>query len=401
MRTRTPELPALMNILMVTGIFPPDLGGPARYVPRMAQALVERGHLVEVVTLSDSTSHDDGQYPFAVRRIRRGLFRPWRLAATVWRIWRSAQECDLLYVNGLGFEAGLASLLALRPSVHKVVGDYAWERAMGRGWYRGSLEAFQGVRKNWKCKLACWVRTLPLLLAGAVVVPSRYLRGIVAGWGVGADKLRVIYNAVEAQHQCAKEPLPHWKGKTVVTVCRLVPWKGVEALIGVLAQLPQTRLVIVGDGPLRGQLETEVLGLGLQERVHFLGSVPQEQVRACIGQGDAFVLNSSYEGLPHVVLEAMEAGVPVVATAAGGTVELVEHDVSGLLVPVGDGAALRRALERLWQTPALGANLVQGARRALARQFGFQEMVNSTERVLLEKAEPGRWWLPFAKEQPR
>src|SRR5262245_5976030 len=121
-----------MRVLMVSGIFPPDRGGPASYVPRMAQALVKLGHAVEVVCLSDRLVDDSTTHSFPVHRIRRGQFWPLRLAHTVFSIWRAAWRHDVIYVNGLGAESALAALLAGRPTVHKIVGDYAWERAVGR-----------------------------------------------------------------------------------------------------------------------------------------------------------------------------------------------------------------------------------------------------------------------------
>src|SRR5882724_12989439 len=79
-----------MKILIVTGIFPPDPGGPASYVPRIAKALGQRGHSVEVVCLSDRMDHDDSGYTFRVRRIRRGLFWPFRVLLTTFAAWRAA-----------------------------------------------------------------------------------------------------------------------------------------------------------------------------------------------------------------------------------------------------------------------------------------------------------------------
>src|SRR5947207_3433565 len=103
-----------MNVLVVTGIFPPDHGGPAGYVPRLAAQFARRGHSIEIICLSDRVDHDDAAYPFGVHRIRRGLFWPWRILLTIFKIWRAALRHDLIYVNGLGAESALAALLAGR-----------------------------------------------------------------------------------------------------------------------------------------------------------------------------------------------------------------------------------------------------------------------------------------------
>jgi glycosyltransferase involved in cell wall biosynthesis len=311
---------------------------------------------------------------------------------TTFTIWRIVRRHDVIYVNGLGAESALAALLAGRPAVHKVVGDYAWERAIGRGWFRGTLNDYQTSAKPARLRLLDWVRTFPLRLANHVIVPSGYLREIVSGWGISKKKNRVIYNAVESAvgSPAISPTLPPRNGKTLVTVCRLVPWKGVDELIRLLPALPDTRLIVAGDGQMRGALEAEAQSYGVAERVRFLGSLPQEGVRRCLDQADAFVLNSTYEGLPHVVLEAMTAGVPVIATKAGGTGEVVEDNVTGLLVPVGDAAALKAAIERLWLEPALGRQLAVEAAKQLAARFDFDAMVDATEAVLLAAREPSR-----------
>jgi glycosyltransferase involved in cell wall biosynthesis len=435
-----------LRVLMVTGIFPPDRGGPASYVPKMAAALVERGWGVEVVCLSEEAGEEPskrgtrkaergmaggdgrwkmengkrrgriaslpaacgadededeegdgerdaarrGEYCFRVVRISRGLFWPVRIFWTVWTVWRRARGCDVVFVNGLGAESALAAWLAGRPTVHKIVGDYAWERAVGRRWFRGTIDEYQVARKAWVLWAADLVRTLPLKLAAQVIVPSAYLRRIVSGWKVEEGKVRVIRNAVPVLKGLSRRILlPPWEGRTLITVCRLVPWKGVDALIRVVAKLPETRLAVAGSGSQREELVRLAAELGVSGRVLFLGDVPHAEVAGCIQQGDAFALCSTYEGLPHVVLEAMAAGVPVIATDAGGTSEVVEAEVTGLLVPVGDAAALQAAVERLWADPGLGAGLSKRALARLGTEFSLEGMVSATEGTLREVVAAG------------
>ena len=391
-----------MNILFVTGIFPPDRGGPASYVPRMAAALTERGHAVRVICLSDRLNHDDSGYSFSVRRIRRGIFWPARILFTTLAVWRGALRHEVVFVHGLGAESALAAFFAACPAVYKVVGDYAWERAVGRGWFTGTLDDYQTVAKSPVLRLSDWIRNFPLRLAHRIIVPSRYLQRIVSGWRVVSEKIQVVYNATPpvSAAPSAAVGLPAWSGKTLMTVCRLVPWKGVDALIRLLPQLPDTRLVIAGDGPIREQLSALAERSGAGERVLFLGDVPHREVAGYLQQADAFVLNSTYEGLPHVVLEAMAAGTPVIATDAGGTGEVVEHNVTGLLVPVGDAVALKSAIERLWSEPSLGRQLAGKGAARLAAHFDFTTMVDATEAVLGTAAAPLQP-LPVVQEEAR
>jgi glycosyltransferase involved in cell wall biosynthesis len=195
--------------------------------------------------------------------------------------------------------------------------------------------------------------------------------------------LHVIYNAVEPEPKTQFLPvLPPFSGYTVVTVGRLVPWKGIAQLLQVIAALPNVRLIIVGDGPEGLRLRHLAQELGLDARVLFLGEVPADQVDGYLRAGDVFVLNSSYEGLPHVVLEALRAGVPVIATDVGGTGEIIEPDVNGLLMPPGDDERLHSALLQLLQQPSERARLVEAGRRRIAERFQWDHLVEQTERLL-------------------
>jgi glycosyltransferase involved in cell wall biosynthesis len=376
-----------MNLLIVTGIFPPDTGGPASYVPRIATELVRRSLSVEIVCWSDRLDHDDTRYPFSVHRIKRSGFRPWRNSSTVSTIARKARDKDLVYVNGLAFESTLAAYFTRRPTVHKVVGDQAWEQARNRGWFKGSIDEYQRARKTWRLRLLDWMRTFPLQHAQQIIVPSMYLKRIVAGWGPFEKKITVIYNAAcvpALPSDC--NGLPPFSGTTLMAICRLVPWKGVDELILLVARLTNTRLVIVGDGPLRHALERQAHEIGVGDRVMFVGQISRRDITRYLAQSDVFVLNSTYEGLPHVVLEAMAAGVPVVATDVGGTGEVVQHLRTGILVPPGDLNALKEWVVRLSDDRAFAGRLVEEARNSLTPRFSLAGMVRATELALAHAA---------------
>jgi len=153
-------------------------------------------------------------------------------------------------------------------------------------------------------------------------------------------------------------------------------------LTDAIAGIGGARLVVVGDGPLRAELEARARTAGVADRVLFTGGVSGGQVRAILRQADAFVLNSTYEGLPHVVLEAMAEGVPVVATDAGGTGEVVQDGVTGLLVPPGRPDALLAAIRTVLGDAETARRLREGAARALETRFSYEAMVADTERML-------------------
>ena len=378
-----------MRVLIVVGIFPPDYGGPATYVPSIGTALMRRGHDVRVVCLSDSLDYDDARFLFPVTRVRRGAFRPLRWVATFLTLLRWSRWADVVYVNGLGMESAVAATLARKPAVHKVVSDSAWERAVGRGYYRGSRDAYQDAHKAWRLRVLDLLRAWPLLRAAHIIVPSEYVRGLVRRWGIRDDRVSVIYNAstadvtARAPHRVNESELPSWGGKTLITIGRLIPLKGIDRIIEVLPMLDVVRLVIVGDGPQREELAELANRLGVMQRVVFVGAVASERVQPLLRQADAFVLNSETEGFPHVVLEAMAAGVPVVATKTGGTQEVVRDGHTGLLVPVGDQKGLIGAIVAILGDRDASKDLVDRARQELTARFSQDRMVNDTEALLL------------------
>ena len=361
-----------LRIALPTGIFPPDIGGPASYVPRIADALAARGHAVEVLTLADDPA-GGGSYSFPVRRIRRGMARIPRMIQTIAAIAASARKADLIYANGLFIEAAISAAIAGKPLVMKIVGDWAWERARNRGEEIPSVEEFQSRRQSPRSEAVKWLRTRTTQRADAVITPSRYLKTVVAGWGIPERKIEVVYNALETPPETEAVRMPPFDGTTLVTVARLVAWKGIDVLVELIAERKDWRLLVIGDGPERRNLEAHAIRMGVAERVIFTGGLPRGQVFAHMKAADVFVLNSLYEGLPHIILEAFAAGLPVVAASAGGTIEVVEDGVNGLLVPTRRKDLLSAAVGRLIAQPGLRSALIEGARRTLQRLLPLGE----------------------------
>jgi glycosyltransferase involved in cell wall biosynthesis len=370
-----------LRITLPTGIFPPDIGGPASYVPRIADALAARGHTVDVLTLADDPT-GGGTYAFPVQRIRRGMPRIPRMIRTISAITASAQKADLIYANGLFIEAAIAAALARKPLVMKIVGDWAWERACNRGEILPSVEEFQSHRQSPRSEAVKWLRTRVTRQADTVITPSRYLKAVVAGWGIPARKIEVVYNALETPPETDAARVAPFDGATLITVARLVAWKGIDGLLELIADRKDWRLLVIGDGPERGNLESLAARLGVSDRAIFTGGLPRRQVFAYMKTAEVFLLNSLYEGLPHIILEAFAAGIPVVASSAGGTKEVVEDGVNGALVPPGRKELLSAAVDRLVSEPDRKAALIEGGRRTLRDRFRWETLVAETEAVL-------------------
>ncbi len=383
-----------MKLLVVTGIFPPDHGGPASYVPAVTSALARMHEVLAVVTLSDSTQADDGVFPFPVIRIARKRNRLVRWIWTVWMIRRLARQADVVYLNGLVLEGVIAcKLFSCRRVVVKVVGDLIWEKARNASATESTIDAFQSQRHSLKWDLLRRLQSWYTRKADLVIVPSRYLASIVEGWGVVKSNIAVIYNAVEMNATgTVKE---EWD---LITVARLVPWKNVDTLIRLSAS-HSWRLKIVGDGPLKNSLEALVDQLGARNDIQFTGHVDKNSVAKHIRSARAFVLNSSYEGLPHIVLEAKAAGVPVIATSVGGTVETINDGVDGYLVPDGDEQALAAVINRLMSDQELRERIGRSGQESVRDQFSFSTMVSETEHWLVNTSATTQKQSPVCDER--
>jgi glycosyltransferase involved in cell wall biosynthesis len=174
-------------------------------------------------------------------------------------------------------------------------------------------------------------------------------------------------------------------------VGRFAPPKNHALLIEAFAQVrthTPLYLLLVGGGELEDAVRQQVAGLGLQERVRFLGV--RADVPAILNASDLFVLSSRWEGNPMSVMEAMAAGLPVVSTAVGGVPELVREGETGLLVPSGDAAALARALQALVDDPARREAMGKAARQHAITHFDIRHTVRQYEALyerLLQKGQ--------------
>jgi len=375
-----------MRIFIASGIFHPDSGGPATYLYRLLPELQARGHSVRALSFGDTTAHDS-DYPYPLTRVslNQSLLTRRREYLADYRA--GIADSDLIYLNSLGLPRGGDRAY---PMVLKVVGDLAWERAVNRGWISPDTDIDNFQRQRYS-PLVEWLklsRSWEVRHVDRVVVPSQYLRQMVIGWGAPADRVQVIYNALDHDHYAPS--LSRGEARTqlglplnapvLLTAARLTAWKGVDFLLEAISRCPGYHLLIAGDGPMQVALQTSAERLGINDRAHFLGKVPHTQMAVHMRAADYFVLYSGYEGLSHVILEALAAGTPVIASARGGNPELVADGVNGLLVSHPNLSALIEVLHRAF-VPGVHEHLDEGVRYGL-NNFDWQTMVEQTVHML-------------------
>jgi glycosyltransferase involved in cell wall biosynthesis len=388
-----------MRVLITSPVFPPDLGGPAVYVPSVARFLQERGHDVEVVAFARAERPEG--HPFPVRGIPPASL-PVRYLKAFLAVLAAAGRADVVYVNEhLALLHVLGARLRGRPVVIRLMVDGAWEISHRRGWIGGDdIELFQERRYGWQVALVRalqrgWWRACHRLIAC-----SEFLRRIpVERYGVPPGKVRRIYNAY---HGPAARDVPETPREArqrlglapdrryLLTVCRLMVWKGVDGILQALEGLPEdVHLLVAGDGDMAEPWKRLAEELGVGERTHFLGNVPYERIPLWVRAADVFVLNSEYEGLSHTLLEVASLGTPIVCTGVCGNPEVVRDGESGLLVPPRDPARLREALQRMLSDADLRGRCVRGAQEGLGR-FGREATFGEVEAVLAEAVGSAR-----------
>jgi len=390
-----------MRVLIATGIFSPDIGGPATYSKKMAEELMAGGNTVKVLTYSDNKfSVLDCQFP--VIRVSRKLPVFFRYLVYFLAVLWHGRDVDLIYLQdpvSSGLPTALANLFLRKRLVLKIVGDYAWESASQirnpkfeiRNKFKipnskfKTLDEFYPFKKDdysFKIRLFQKIQTWVAGRADKIITPSEYLKGIVKKWGIAENKINVVYNAANLLKIDVQKESGDF---TIISVGRLVPWKGYSTLIGVFASLlkeyPYLKLKIIGSGPEMESLKRLVSELELEERVGLDGSVSHETALREMSSASLFVLNTAYEGLSHVLLEALAVGTPVITTTAGGNPEVIKDGWNGILIKYNDSDALRAAIIKMIGDKDFREMCVKNGLQSLEK-FSEEEMINKTLQVL-------------------
>jgi glycosyltransferase involved in cell wall biosynthesis len=356
-----------VKVLVVSGIWPPDVGGPASHAPEVASFLHGRGHQVEVVTTASAAPAKEA-YP--VRWVSRRLPVGVRHMVGGSLVAQRAAAADVVYTTGMFGRSAGGAKLARTPYVLKLTADPAHERARRRGMSTGNVEEFQREAGDLRIRALRAARDAELRGAAHVICPSAYLRELVVGWGIPAERVEVLPNPMPALPDLPGKDEARARlgleGPTLAFAGRLTAQKALEVALDAVARTPDVSLVLAGEGDERDWLEDITADLGLNGRVRFLGSQPRERVLELLRAADALVLSSSWENFPHTVVEALAVGTPVLATAAGGVAEVVEDGRNGLLVAPGDAQGLAAAIDRFFADAGLRESLRAAAAPSVA-----------------------------------
>ena len=383
-----------MRIVIATGIFPPDIGGPATYSKLLAEELSKRGHEVVVVTYGSTVSREKDKIQdtkYKIQIISQGYLKGLKHIAYCWQVFKVGKHADVIYAQdavSAGLPAALAAILLRKKFFIKIVGDHAWEQGMQRFGVTDLLDEFLTKKYGFAVTVLHRVQAFVASRAKRIIVPSEYLKSVVMRWGIPTVKITVIPNAIsvtrtvvskkEARRQLGLDQ----NNSILISVGRLVPWKGFSMLVELMSRLqvkiPHVKLIIAGDGPERKNIESEIAKHALKDIVVLTDSLPKEELGVYLAASDIFCLNTAYEGFSHQLIEAMAAGIPIIATNAGGNNEILRDGENALVATYNDLVDWEEKIFQLYQDHELSNRLSYNS-KSLVEQYSIERMMEKTE----------------------
>jgi glycosyltransferase involved in cell wall biosynthesis len=356
------------KILIVSGIYPPDIGGPATYIPQLCRRLVSEGFEVSLVSLQEEIDYKRESEPWKRTFIFRNSTKIKRFFFTMRALYQESVGSQAVFANGLYEEVGILKIL--RPKlrfVAKIVGDPVWERNRNKSLTPIGIEDFNRSKLSSKNLIQRLILVWALNRFSHITCPSLQLKDLVTGWGVRRD-VTVIHNGIKCR-EITTEP----KQYDVVSVSRLVPWKNLDVLISSCARV-NLSLAICGEGPEMQRLK-ETAAENLAD-VEFLGMIAGQKVSDVVNRSNIFALISSYEGLSFALLEAMMAGKRIVVSNCKGNADVIRNENNGLVVDIKNEKELDDALIKLSECHSAAARMSMNAHNDVRAKYCAEKQLH-------------------------
>lgn len=348
-----------------------EIGGAQIHLRDMSKKLKDDGHTVIVVTGEDGALVKQlTEYGIEVNIIT-SLVRqisPLNDLKAIFKLRKFIKNVrpDILSLHSskAGIIGRLASVLLGVPVVFTAHG---WSFA-------------EGINNNQR-KLYALIEKILAPLLDKVITVSHQDKNLAIEMGVlGAEKQIVVHNGIPtlSHSSISGRMCKHEEKVRIVCVARFSEQKDHGTLLQALNLLPQVNweLVLIGKGPLMENVRNLALTLGVEDKVSFFGE--RNDVEEILSSSDIFVLPSNWEGLPLSILEAMRAGLPVIATDVGGVSEIITNDINGYLVPPKNIDMLQSRLNKLLSSADLRRRLGQNGKKTFEENFSFEEMYYKT-----------------------
>jgi len=317
-----------MKVIIATGIFPPDIGGPAIYVEKLAQELENKGINVKVITYSDNGINSNYQrsYNFPVVRISRNYPLLIRYFLYFWNLLKIAKDADIIYAQDL-FSSGLPAVLVKKILRKKLVirlgGDFLCEKAITKRWFKGSLSTYYKQPKNILEKLFLKIAQYGLKRTDIIVFSTSWQKNIyLENYKISQDKIRIIENPFPDVKNQKTKKITETVNNKIIFAGRLIKLKNIDFLINAFSQViieyPDLKLEIIGNGPEKKHLKRLVRKLNLKNNVNFEKGLPSKKLTEKIRKCFLVIIPSLFEISPNLVLECIKLRKPVLLTKETG-----------------------------------------------------------------------------------
>jgi glycosyltransferase involved in cell wall biosynthesis len=369
-----------MNILITVGIFPPDIGGPASFVPKISDFLIENGHNVKIICLSE-VGNINTEDNFDVIRIKRSNNLPIRWIKTIYQIVKNGRRSDLIFVNGLGVESAIANLILQKQLIRKIVGDPVWERAYNKKRITESFDDFQNNKHSFLIEVQKLLRNWSINSAEIVITPSDHLKSFVSGIGYSKKILKINNGVNITDINRANESKADIN---LIIISRLVVQKNINIVIEAMKLLDNKnlKLSIIGEGGEFSKLESTIHDLNLQNQVQLLGKIDNNKISQFLLTADIFIQASDYEGLPHSVLEAINYEVPILSTETGGCKDLLNDGERGFIIPMPpDKKVIAENISFIIENKAEATKRANEAKSFINKKHNFLEQANQYMKI--------------------
>ena len=369
-----------MNILITVGIFPPDIGGPASFVPKISDFLIENGHNVKIICLSE-VGNINTEDNFDVIRIKRSNNLPIRWIKTIYQIVKNGRRSDLIFVNGLGVESAIANLILQKQLIRKIVGDPVWERAYNKKRITESFDDFQNNKHSFLIEVQKLLRNWSINSAEIVITPSDHLKSFVSGIGYSKKILKINNGVNITDINRANESKADIN---LIIISRLVVQKNINIVIEAMKLLDNKnlKLSIIGEGGEFSKIESAIHDLNLENQVQLLGKIDNNKISQFLLTADIFIQASDYEGLPHSVLEAINYEVPILSTETGGCKDLLNDGERGFIIPMPpDKKVIAENISFIIENKAEATKRANEAKLFIDKKHNFLEQANQYMKI--------------------
>lgn len=312
-----------IKILIATGIYPPDIGGPATYVCPLTKEFKKEGIEVKIVTYSDLTGTDDG-----VVRISRKQNIILRYLKYFFTCLKFSKNYDIVYVLDLmsaGFPATLAAKIRGKKIVFRTGGDFLWEKAFASGWTHKSLREYYKNKKSFKEKFLIWFCSWILKKIDIVVFSTSLQRAIyLRYYRLNPDKSFIVANAIPDYSSYKSENVSN----KIIFAGRLIRLKNLERLLDVLRDVYSDYIFeIYGDGPQKEEIKKVIEKNNLEKKVFLMGSLSHSDLLDEISKCRFVIVPSATEISPNLALECLSMGKPILLTKEVGVEQAILNKV--------------------------------------------------------------------------